>query len=375
MEQQEILNTIALTRLNFFTLAGLLHLYRTLGSATSVMEHRNDIKDVLPDASDKLIDALRNTDEAMRRAEVELEYDLKHDIRPLTLMDDDYPERLRDVDDAPLVLFYQGSANLNQQRVINIVGTRHCTTYGQDIIMRFMRDLRQLCPQVLVVSGLAYGVDINAHRQALANGYETVGVLAHGLDELYPRSHSETAKRMMQQGGLLTEFMTQTNADKKNFVRRNRIVAGISDACILVESAVKGGGLITTEISQGYGRDVFAFPGRLGDIYSEGCNRLIQNNGAGLILSAEDFVKAMGWECEAKLDEARKQGVEREMFPDLSPEEQKIVQVLQTHNDLQVNMLSVQADVPIGKLTSVLFMLEMKGVIKPLAGGMYHLLL
>ncbi len=375
MEQQEILNTIALTRLNFFTLAGLLHLYRTLGSATSVMEHRNDIKDVLPDASDKLIDALRNTDEAMRRAEVELEYDLKHDIRPLTLMDDDYPERLRDVDDAPLVLFYQGSANLNQQRVINIVGTRHCTTYGQDIIMRFMRDLRQLCPQVLVVSGLAYGVDINAHRQALANGYETVGVLAHGLDELYPRSHSETAKRMMQQGGLLTEFMTQTNADKKNFVRRNRIVAGISDACILVESAVKGGGLITTEISQGYGRDVFAFPGRLGDVYSEGCNRLIQNNGAGLILSAEDFVKAMGWECEAKLNEARKQGVEREMFPDLSPEEQKIVQVLQTHNDLQVNMLSVQADVPIGKLTSVLFMLEMKGVIKPLAGGMYHLLL
>ena len=375
MDQQEILNTIALTRLNYFTLAGLLHLYRTLGSATAVLENRNHIRDVLPDASDKLITALRDAGEAMRRAEVELEFDMKHNIMPLTLIDEAYPERLRDVDDAPLVLFYRGNADLNQQRVINIVGTRHCTAYGQDAIMRFLGDLRQICPQVLIVSGLAYGVDINAHRQALARGYETVGVLAHGLDDLYPRSHRETAVRMVTQGGLLTEFMTQTNADKMNFVRRNRIVAGMSDACVLVESAAKGGGLITAEISQGYGRDVFAFPGRIGDVYSEGCNRLIQNNGAGLILGAEDFVKAMGWESDGQLNVVRQQGIEREMFPELSSEEQKVVKVLRAHNDLQVNLLSVQADIPIGKLTSVLFSLEMKGVIKPLAGGMYHLLM
>lgn len=375
MDQQEILNTIALTRLNYFTLAGLLHLYRTLGSATAVLENRNHIRDVLPDASDKLVTALRDTGEAMRRAEVELEFDLKHDITPLTLIDEAYPERLRDVDDAPLVLFYRGNADLNQQRVINIVGTRHCTAYGQDAIMRFLGDLRQICPQVLIVSGLAYGVDINAHRQALARGYETVGVLAHGLDDLYPRRHRETAVRMVSQGGLLTEFMTQTNADKMNFVRRNRIVAGMSDACVLVESAAKGGGLITAEISQGYGRDVFAFPGRIGDVYSEGCNRLIQNNGAGLLLGAEDFVKAMGWESDGQLDVVRQQGIEREMFPELSSEEQRVVKVLRAHNDLQVNLLSVQADIPIGKLTSVLFSLELKGVIKPLAGGMYHLLM
>ena len=167
--------------------------------------------------------------------------------------DDRYPQRLKDCDDAPLILFYKGNANLNQQRVINIVGTRHCTPYGEDLIRRFITDLKQLSPNVLIMSGLAYGVDIVAHRQALASGYETIGVLAHGLDDLYPRQHRETAARMIEQGGLLTEFLTRTNADKINFVRRNRIVAGMSDACILIESAAHGGGLITCDISQSYG--------------------------------------------------------------------------------------------------------------------------
>ena len=221
----------------------------------------------------------------------------------------------------------------------------------------------------------AYGVDIHAHREALANGYETIGVLAHGLDELYPTRHRETAVRMLTQGGLLTEFLTQSKVDKINFVRRNRIVAGISDACVLVESAAKGGGLITAGISQSYGREVFAFPGRLGDVYSEGCNRLIMNNGASLLLTASDFVQAMGWETDMALGKARKQGIEREMFPELSDEEQVVVNALQAHNDLQINMLAVQANIPIGKLTALLFSLEMKGVIKALAGGTYHLLM
>ena len=375
MDQQEVINAIALSRLNYFSLTGLLSLYRTLGSATAVMEHRNDIRDILPDATDRLVTALRDTDETLKRAEVELEYDMRYGIMPLTLNDERYPSRLRDVDDAPLVLFYKGSADLNQSRVINIVGTRHCTVYGQEVIACFLRDLRKLCPHVLVVSGLAYGVDINAHRQALANGYETVGVLAHGLDELYPARHRDTAVSMLTQGGLLTEFLTQTKVDKINFVRRNRIVAGISDACLLVESAAKGGGLITAGISQSYGRDVFAFPGRVGDVYSEGCNRLIMNNGAALTLSAEDFTRAMGWDIDAVLAKARKQGIEREMFPELSAEEQTVVNVLQAHNDLQVNMLATQTNIPVGKLTALLFTLEMKGVIKAMAGGMYHLLM
>lgn len=374
MDQQEILNTILLTRLNYFSLAGMLELYRKVGSATLIIENKDNIKDILPDASDKLINALQNADEARKRAEVELEYDLKYGIQPICMNDERYPQRLKECDDAPLMLFYKGNANLNQQRVINIVGTRHCTPYGEDCIRRFITDLKQLSPQVLIVSGLAYGVDIVAHRQALANGYETVGVLAHGLDDLYPSRHRETALRMIEQGGLLTEFLTQTNADKINFVRRNRIVSGMSDACILIESAAHGGGLITCDISQAYGRDVFAFPGRVGDAYSEGCNNLIRSNGAGLITSAADFIKDMGWQDDVTLMRAKQQGIERSLFPELSPEEQLIVNALAKTNDLQINLISVKTNIDISRLTSLLFTLEMKGVIKTFAGGMYHLL-
>lgn len=374
MNQQEIQNTIILTRLNYFSLAGMLELYRKVGSATTIIENRDHVKDILPDASPKLIEALKNCDEARKRAEVELEYDLRYGIEPICMNDDRYPQRLAECDDAPLMLFYKGNANLNQQRVIDIVGTRQCTPYGEDLIRRFITDLKRLCPQVLIVSGLAYGVDINAHRQALDKGYETVGVLAHGLDDLYPGRHKETARRMTEQGGLLTEFLTQTNADKINFVRRNRIVAGMSDACILIESKAHGGGLITCEISQAYGRDVFAFPGRIGDTYSEGCNRLIRNNGATLITSAEDFVKDMGWQDDATLMRAKRQGIERSLFPDLSQEEQAVVDVLSRNNDLQINMISVQSGIDIGRLTALLFQLEMKGTLRTLAGGMYHLL-
>ena len=372
-QEQEILNTIALTRINYFSLAGLLELYRHLGSATEVLAHRGHLRDILPDASPRLIEALQHIDEPLRRAEAELEYDLYHHIKPLCLNSPDYPQRLKECPDAPLVLFYRGEAALNQQRIINIVGTRHCTPYGHDLIRCFMADMKQLCPHLLVVSGLAYGVDIQAHRQALLCGYETVGVLAHGLDDLYPPRHRDTAEQMVKQGGLLTEFLTQTRPDKMNFVRRNRIVAGLSDACVLVESAMKGGGLITAGIAQSYGRDVFAFPGNVGNIYSEGCNRLIRNNGAGLITSAQDFVEALGWQDDAKRVQARQQGIERQLFLDLSPEEQRIVEVLTRHNDLQINLLTIQADIPITRLPALLFNLEMKGVLKELAGGLYHL--
>jgi len=272
------------------------------------------------------------------------------------------------------VLYYLGSASLNQQRVINIIGTRHATAYGQDLIRRFVGKLRELCPQVLIVSGLAYGVDICAHRNALEQGFETVGVLAHGLDELYPPRHRDTARQMLAQGGLLTEYMSETKADKLNFVKRNRIVAGMSDATILVESAERGGGLITCGIAQDYDRSVFAFPGAVGAPYSVGCNNLIRDNGAQLITSAEDFVKAMGWQSDALLRQAKASGIERTLFPDLTAEEQAVVRALDEMGDLQLNQLSVRTNLPIGQLTALLFQLEMKGVVRPLAGGTYHLL-
>lgn len=375
LDTQEIINTIALTRINYFHLTGMLQLYRRLGSATAVIEHRRNIRDVLPDASPKLVQSLQQLDEPLHRAEIELQWDLENGVMPLCMNDENYPQRLRQCDDAPLMLFYKGNINLNQRRVICVVGTRRNTVYGEDLIRRFMRELRQLCPQLLVISGLAYGVDIIAHRQALQNGYPTVGVLAHGVDYLYPTRHKQTANEMVKKGGLLTEFLTQTNADKVNFVRRNRIVAGISDACVVVESAAHGGGLITASLARTYNREVFAFPGNVGSQYSEGCNNLIRDNVAGLISNADDFVKSMNWDDDVKLQRAQQVGIERQLFPDLSAEERQVVSALKKHNDLQINMLSVQADIPIAHLTAILFSLEMKGVLKALPGGMYHLLM
>ena len=374
MNEQQLLYNIALTRIGHFSLASALHLYRTLGSGEEIFLHRNEAQDILPDCSPRLIDNLKDWSEPLKRAEVELEFCRNNNIRVLCLGDDNYPKRLEDCADAPLVMYYKGNANLNQSRVINIIGTRHCTTYGADFIRRFIHDLKALCPEVLVVSGLAYGVDINAHQQALAVGYETVGVVAHGLDYLYPAAHKDVAREMVNHGGLLTEFMTCTNADKGNFERRNRIVAGMSDACILIESAAHGGGMITAGIAFDYGREVFALPGRVGDHFSEGCNNAIRENKAMLLTSVEDFVKAMGWEDDALRIEAQKKGIERQLFPDLSPEQQRIVDVLTKSNDLQLNQLSVKTGIPIGDITSILFQMEMMGVVKPMAGGNYHLL-
>ena len=373
MNEQQLLYNIALTRIGHFSLASALHLYRTLGSGEEIFLHRNDIQDILPDCSPRLIDNLKDWSEPLKRAEVELEFCRNNNIRVLCLGDDDYPKRLEDCADAPLVMYYKGNANLNQSRVINIIGTRHCTTYGADFIRRFIHDLKALCPEVLVVSGLAYGVDINAHQQALAVGYETVGVVAHGLDYLYPAAHKDVAREMVSHGGLLTEFMTCTNADKGNFVRRNRIVAGMSDACILIESAAHGGGMITAGIAFDYGREVFALPGRVGDHFSTGCNNAIRDNKAMLLTSAEDFVKAMGWEDDALRIEAQKRGIERQLFPNLTLEQQRIVDVLSECNDLQLNQLAVKTGIPIGEITSILFQMEMMGVVKPMAGGNYHL--
>lgn len=372
---QETFYAMALTRLTNFNFQQALELYKAAGSAQNLYEHRNEIGDLIEGPTPRLIEALKDWGDAMKRAEAEVKYMEEHKIRAYTLLDDDYPQRLLECADAPLVLYYIGNADLNQTKIISIVGTRQITTYGKDLCRKFIRELHEMCPQVLVVSGLAYGVDICAHRESLANGYNTLAVLAHGLDQIYPYHHRDTAAKMVEHGGLLTEFMTQTNADKANFVRRNRIVAGCSDATIVVESAAKGGSLITAEIAQSYDRAVFAFPGNIGQPFSEGCNNLIRDNAAGLISNAEDFVKAMGWQNDAIRRQALADGIERQLFPELSPEEQKIVSLLQQTNDLQLNIISVKANIAIQQVTALLFQLEMKGVVKPLAGGMYHLLM
>ena len=342
--REELVNTAILTRLSYFHLNAMVELYRQLGSATAIMERRKELDSLFPGLPRRVLTDITDIASMRDRVEEELAWADAHGVKALCLNDEAYPYRMKEAPDAPLMLFYKGNANLNARHMINIVGTRHCTRYGEDLIRTFVRDLRSLVPDTLVVSGLAYGVDIHAHREALANG------------------------------GIITEYMTHTKPDKLNFVRRNRITAGLCDATILVESARKGGGLITTRIAKEYNRDVFAFPGPVGAPYSEGCNNLIRGCGAGLITSAEDFVKDMGWENEATLEKARSKGIERSLFPNLTDEEQKIVDLLQQANDLRQDVISVKTGINAGTVTATLFQLEMKGVVKAYAGGTYHLM-
>lgn len=370
-DEEERLCSIALTQIGGIGRIGAKRLMDAVGSAADIFRFREDLPGRVAGVNARIVELL-DCPQAFERAERECEFMEKNRIRCLTLNDEDYPSRLRECPDAPVALFFKGNAELNPLRVINMVGTRNATDYGKQLCVRFLQELQELCPGVLVVSGLAYGIDINAHRAALACRFPTVGVLAHGLDRIYPAVHRKTAVDMLEQGGLLTEFLTATEPDRYNFVSRNRIVAGMSDATIVVESASKGGSLITAELAWGYQRDCFAFPGRVSDASSQGCNQLIHDNKAVLIQSAQDFVEAMGWGVKAQ--PSAPESVQRCLFPDLSADEQKVVDILGKRGDLHINALVVETDLPVHKMNSLLFELEMKGVVRVLVGGMYQLL-
>lgn len=309
-------------------------------------------------------------EEAFQWAEKELKAAEQRGVSILPYESPNYPVRLRECNDPPPVLYYRGTEVLNARHIISVVGTRRCTDYGAELCRRFISELSEALPEAVIVSGLAYGVDIQAHRYALQYGLPTVGVLAHGLDRIYPSMHKSTAQKMLEQGGLLTEFSFGTFPDKPFFVRRNRVVAGMSDAVIVVESAEKGGALITAELASSYNRDVFAFPGRITDEYSTGCNRLIADNRAALIQSTVDFLAAMRWDVTAQKPIA----VQRNLFPDLSPEEQSIVNILQSSpSGCQLNDLALQTQMSVQILSGFLFTLEMQGIITLQAGGVYRL--
>lgn len=370
MSSQETLYRMALTRLLGIGIIGAHNLLKAAGSATCLFENRKNLSELIPGIAPHIAAAF-DAPETLRICEAELRFAEKNQIQCLTEEDEAYPSRLRECSDAPIVLFYRGNADLNQSHVISMVGTRHATEYGKDLCLQFVRQLQELLPDTLIVSGLAYGIDIHAHRASLQQGLETIGVLAHGLDRIYPAAHRGTAAEMLRQGGLLTEFMSGTNPDRQNFIKRNRIIAGMSDATIVVESAEKGGSLITADIAESYHRDCFAFPGRITDPYSAGCNLLIRTNRASLIQSAEELVEAMNW----KETTVRPQAIQRQLFPELSEEEEKIIECLKMYPDgMQINTLVVQCNIPVNRMASLLFDMEMKGMVRTLAGGMYRLL-
>lgn len=361
---------LALSRVQVPQLALIRELIETVGSAKELLENGDNICDIVPGASPRLHQLLCDRS-LVEHAEREMEFIESKGIKLICYGDEAYPCRLAECADAPLVLHSLGNADLNARRIVSIVGTRHASEYGKALCENFVADLARFAPGTLIVSGLAYGIDVCAHRAALKAGLPTIGVMAHGLDRIYPGAHRATAKQMLDNGGLLTEFMSGMEPFPSNFLQRNRIVAGMADATVVVESASKGGSLVTASLALSYDRDCFAFPGRVNDQYSQGCNELVSRNRAALITSAYDFVEAMNWEAAT----AKKSAEERqtELFPDLSPDETAVMTALRDSSDgLQVNQMVVQLNMPINKLLPLLFEMEMKGLVKAVAGGCYR---
>lgn len=308
--------------------------------------------------------------EARERALREVEFCEEHHISILPYSSDDYPELLKsdEVADAPVNLFYCGTGSLNRRHMLSVVGTRQITEYGKQMCESIFADLGRMLPDLFVVSGLAYGVDIHAHRAALANGLDTVGVLAHGLDRIYPQVHRATAGEMTRHGGLLTEYISGSIPDKGKFVRRNRIVAGISSATLVVESASKGGALITATLASGYGREVMAIPGRTTDAYSAGCNQFIRENRAALVTSAEDILNCLGW--KSVLD---KSSGEPQLFPVYTPEQEQLLQALGESDGLSVDQLVLRLGYPVSQVSDLLFDLEDQNAIVRMPGNRFRL--
>lgn len=300
-------------------------------------------------------------------AEKELEFVQKHGIAPIFCTDKDYPKRLAHCPDAPLLLFYKGSAALDQPRVVSVVGTRNASAYGRQLCERLIASLKEY--GVLVVSGLAYGIDSLAHSESVKQGIPTVGVLAHGLDRIYPPDNRQLATEMLRHGGLLTEYPSNTNPDKQNFPARNRIIAGLADVTIVVEAAMRGGALITAEIANSYSRDVCAFPGNVGSTYSEGCNHLVKTHRAHLISGAKDLEYLMNWSALAQPQLTNQQLA---LEVDLNEREEPIYAFIKQEGKVGIDRLCLHLGQSQGKLAFTLLEMEMKGLVIALPGKMYR---
>ena len=351
-----MLHHIALSLLRGLTQPQCVDLLRNINHPRALFEDTATVLDTL----DQLVPAAD-----------ELEFCRRHSIRPLALGTDDYPLRLAECPDAPAVVYYRGTADLDARHIVAVVGTRRITPYGKAHCERCCAELAEALPDALIVSGLAYGVDIHAHRAALDNRLDTVGVLAHGLDILYPSSHRDTARDMLLHGGLLTEYVAGVRPFAGNFVRRNRIVAGLADVTLVVESAEKGGALITAHLAADYNRTVCALPGRTDDEYSRGCLHLVRDHRAELVTGADDLMRLMNWETKHNAPAA----VQLELFDGETPEQSALIKALRTAGSEgeTAERLCIITNLPLAQVNATLFDLQMAAAVPLLAGGRYRL--
>lgn len=315
----------------------------------------------------KLAEVFSDTYEALKRAELELKFLEKNKIETLFYYDKRYPKRLLNCIDSPLFIFCKGNFDFNKDRFVNIVGTRHATEYGKEITENLIADLAKY--NVNLVSGLAYGIDICAHKAAFKHDIQNIAVLAHGLDRVYPVYHKSIAEKLQQNGALVSDFLSETNPDRQNFPSRNRIVAGMTDATIVIESAVAGGALITAEIANSYNRDVFAFPGKINDEYSQGCLKLIKNHKANLVTNAQDIIECMNWDSD-KI-EIKKESIQPQLFIELNEQEKPVFDLLKKNEKMHIDELTIKTNMSQSMLSGILLQMEMKGLIISLPGKMY----
>lgn len=383
-----MLHTIALTLIPGLTPSQQLDLLRHYGDAEAIImrpeETLRDVSEALRVPCVKAIVAGRS--KALMQAQQEEEFCRMHSIQILPITSEGYPRRLRNCPDAPVVLYYRGTADLNAAHIIAIVGTRQITEYGKQVCLRFTERLAEVLPDTIVVSGLAYGVDIHAHRGCMDHGVATIGVVAHGLDQVYPATHRNDARRMIEQGGgVLTEYVRGTRPLQGNFLRRNRIVAGMADATIVVESAEHSGSLVTARIADSYGRPVFAVPGRINDPFSVGCNNLIARKSAATALTIDDVIRDLNWWTDTV--PYRAEAHQLSLFdtidfdapaatkrtPALPPEQQAIATALTGTDGLSITAIATKAAIDASDVTAALFEMEMDGIVKVLPGGLYIL--
>ncbi|MFC6097458.1 DNA-processing protein DprA [Flavobacterium qiangtangense] len=343
--------------------------------AKKLLNHFGNAKEVFQSKASKLgsIDGIgsiliRNLKDksVFEKAEKELQFIKENHIDTLFFQDENYPDKLKHCIDGPVLLFSSGNIDFKNRKIISVVGTRQITSYGMECCKKLIADLAPLNP--IIVSGFAYGVDIVSHQAAMENNLQTIGVVAHGLNQIYPKVHTKYVAKMEENGGFLTDFWSSSNPDKENFVKRNRIVAGMSEATIVIESADKGGSLITANMAVDYNRDVFAFPGRATDKYSQGCNNLIKTQKANLLTSAADLIYMLNWD----LDSEKSKPVQKQLFVELDNDEQKIYDYLLKSGKELLDIIALDCEFPVYRISSMLLNMELKGVIRPLPGKLFE---
>ena len=363
----ELIYKIALTLIPGVGSVNGKNLVAYCGGVKAVFMEKKHLLMKIPGVGEQTINALVSHN-VFERAGQEVEFIEKFRIQPLFFLDPVYPSRLKHCSDGPLMLYYKGNADLNSQKVVALVGTRSATEYGRDMCRKIIEELTEL--NVLIISGLAYGIDTWSHKAALDNHLKTIGVLGHSLDRIYPFANRSLAEKMVANGGLITEFTSGTKPDRENFPKRNRIIAGMSDAIIVVEAGTKGGALITADIANSYNRDVFAVPGRVGDPRSEGCNNLIKTNRAALIQSASDIRYMLNWDQPVPV----RKDLQRQLFIELSPEEEAILNVLRNEGEQDIDSLLFKSSLLPSKAASALLRLEFEEIIRCLPGKVYRLI-